>query len=178
MRPTPSSFSSSRSTIATPVCAAAFGERDYAKLRTTYLFAVRWGVVLETAVALATFLLAPLLARAFTWSPESVGIRPGLTTFLRIIWLFYPAVAFGMISSSLFQGIGRGTTALAMTVLRTLVFTVPTVWLFAIGLDLGLEGAWWGIVVAHLSYAPLAFGWAMRSIKGLMGEDGVDPTRS
>ena len=44
----------------------AFGAGDHEKLRTTYVFAIRGGVILEAGVALASFTFAPLIARAFT----------------------------------------------------------------------------------------------------------------
>lgn len=152
-------------TSTTAVCGAAYGAKDPAKLRTSYVFSLKAGVLFELALAVATFALAPLIARAFTWSEDSAAIRPALTTFLRILWIFYPTVAVGMISSSAFQGMGRGTTALAMTILRTLVFTVPASWFIAITLGGGLTGVWWGIVAAHVVYAPVAFVWATGSMR-------------
>jgi putative MATE family efflux protein len=149
-------------TAVTAVCGAAWGARDPGRARTAYLYALRLGVGIEVVIALVTLALAPLLALAFTWSQRSMGIQADLVEFLRIIWVLYPTVAFGMLSSAMFQGVGRGSTALAMTLLRTLVFTVPFAWFLGVLLEGGLLGVWAGMVLAGVVYSPIALGWALR----------------
>jgi MATE family, multidrug efflux pump len=149
----------------TPVTGAAFGAQEPEKLRTAYIFAIKAGVVVEGVLALLTLALAPWIVRAFTWSDDTARLTNDLIDFLRIIWVLYPAVAFGMLSSAMFQGVGKGGTALALTLVRTVAFNVPLAWLFGIVLDGGLIGIWTGMVVANVVYAPIAFCWAMRFIR-------------
>jgi putative MATE family efflux protein len=149
----------------TPVTGAAFGAREPEKLRTAYAFATRAGIAVEGGLALLTLLLAPWIVGAFTWSADTARLTEDLVAFLRVIWLLYPAMAIGMVSSALFQGVGKGATSLALTVLRTVGFGVPLAWLFGIGLEGGLIGVWWGLVAANLAHAPIAFGWSMRYIR-------------
>jgi putative MATE family efflux protein len=162
-------------TAVTAVCGAAWGAGDPAKARRAYLYAIRLGVTIEVAIAAATMALAPLLAMAFTWSERSEGIADDLVLFLRIIWILFPTVAFGMLSSAMFQGVGRGTIALVMTLLRTIVFTVPLAWILGVLLDGGLPGIWWGLVLAGVVYSPIALGWAVRFLGRAVGSAGVTP---
>jgi putative MATE family efflux protein len=151
----------------TSVAGAAFGAGDYHKVETSYLYALKAGVIAESILALSILIFAPKITWIFTWSKASARISSDLILFLRICWLLLPTVAFGMLSSAMFQGVGRGFDALVMTLIRTLVFTVPFAWFLGSYLDLGLRGVWIGMVAAGIAYIPIAFGWAMLYIHKL-----------
>ncbi len=151
----------------TAVTGAAFGARDFAKVRISYLYALRAGVLVEIALALVIFLLAPQITWVFTWSEKSARLVNDLVLFLRVLWLILPTVACGMLSSAMFQGVGKGIYALIMTLIRTLVFTVPFAWFLGVYLGWGLKGIWIGMVSAGLAHIPIALGWSLSYIKKL-----------
>jgi len=124
--------------------------------------------MMETAIAVATFIFAPQIAAVFTQAEAAAHIAPDLTIFLRIICLLYPTISFGMLSSSVFQGTGKGLNALLVTVLRTLILTPLLAVIFAFNLGLGLVGIWWGLVVANTIGVKVAFSWVRLYIRGLM----------
>jgi Na+-driven multidrug efflux pump len=72
-----------------------------------------------------------------------------------------------MLSSSMFQGTGHGMNALIVTVFRSIILTLPFAWFLSITLDMGLPGAWWGLVTANLIGSSTAFIWAKIHIKKL-----------
>ena len=92
--------------------------------------------------------------------------------YFRIVAIFYPGVAFGMMSSSMFQGTTKGNYALIVTLIRTLVFGAPFAYIFALPLKMGLDGVWWGMVLGNVFGSILAFSWAMIFIRKLMKERG------
>jgi putative MATE family efflux protein len=141
------------------VTGAAYGSRNYYKLNTAYLYAVKIGFIIESTVAIAIFLLAPFISAAFTQAEASFRIAEDLTTFLQIVCLFFPGVAFGMLSSAMFQGTTKGINALIVTLFRTIILAAPLAWIFSTVFALGLPGAWWGIVVANLTGSVTAFTW-------------------
>ena len=153
----------------TAVAGAAFGAREYKKMEISYLFALKVGVLVECVLAMLTFLLASQITWIFTWSEDTARIMADLTQFLRVVSILFPTVAFGMISSAMFQGAGKGMTALIMTILRTLVFTVPFVWFFGLVLEGGLLGVWNGLVASGWIYVPIAFGWSISYLRKLKG---------
>ena len=122
---------------------------------------------METVIALATFLLAPQIAAVFTQAETAAHLAPELTVFLRIICLFYPALSFGMLSSAIFQGTGKGMNALLVTLLRTIILTPLLALLFAFALDWGLEGVWWGLVAANVLGTMVTFAWVRHYLAGL-----------
>jgi putative MATE family efflux protein len=146
-------------TAVVSVTGAAFGAQTYHKLNVAHLYALKIGIIIETSIAVATFLFAPIITAAFTQSADTATLGSDITTFLRIICVFYPATAFGMLSSAVFQGVGKGIYSLITTVLRTIVLIVPLSWMFAVLFGWGLVGAWWGLVIANIIGGAITFIW-------------------
>jgi putative MATE family efflux protein len=156
-------------TAVVSVTGAAYGSCEYHKLDVAHIYALKIGIIIETSIAIATFIFAPFITIAFTQSADMAPLANDITTFLRTICIFYPATAFGMLSSSVFQGVGKGLYSLIVTVLRTIILTAPLAWLFAVILGWGLTGAWWGLVTANIIGGTVTFTWSKLYVKKLNG---------
>jgi len=163
-------------TAVTSVTGAAFGGKAYRKLDTSYMYAIKIGASISLITAVITFFLAPSIAWLFTTTQEAFRIRPELINFLQIMCFFYPGVSFGMFSSAMFQGTGKGTISLAVTIIRTIVLVAPLAYLFAIVIDLGLDGIWWGMVAGNLTGALIAFSWGRHFIRRMLSKAPVSKT--
>ena len=146
-------------TAVVSVSGAAFGAKDFEKAKTAHTYAVKVGLLIEGGVAAFTFIFAPQIAAVFTQTEEAAHIAPDLIQFLRIICIFYPTVSLGMLSTSLFQGAGKGFSALTANLLRTIVFTPLFAAFFALNLNMGQVGAWWGIVAGNAIGAGVVYVW-------------------
>jgi Na+-driven multidrug efflux pump len=155
------------SSAVTAVTGAAFGARDFAKAKTAYFYALKMGVLVELILAAAMILFAQQITWIFTWSEESELLVPELVKFLRILWVLLPTVPFGMLSSGMFQGAGKGLYALGATLVRTIVFTVSFAWFLGIYFGWGLQGVWIGMAAAGVAYIPVVFGWATHYLRRL-----------
>jgi putative MATE family efflux protein len=155
-------------TAVTSVVGATFGARSYDKLNIGFLYAIKIGLLLEIIIGIAIFVLAPMIAALFTTTPDSIRIREGLELFLRITILFYPGAAFGIASSSMFQGTGKGSYALIATLLRTVVLTPIIAYLLCCVLNYNLVGIWWALVIANLIGSVISFTWAKYYISKLL----------
>ena len=154
----------------TAVCGAAYGARDVGKLRDAYFYAVRFGLVLEIIVAGIVAALAPFLALLFTYSVGSSALRPELVRFLRWMTIFLPTVPFGMLTSAMFNGIGKGERALLVTILRTLVLQVLGAYGLSVLAGVGILGVWWGIIIGNVLAGLIGFAWGRRTVSRLQGE--------
>jgi putative MATE family efflux protein len=161
-------------TAVVSVTGAAYGARDYKKLKISFIYAVKIGVVIEVIAAFLTFIFAAQITSVFTRTEETLRIADDITELLKIMTIFYPGVAFGMFSSSMFQGTGKGNNALVVTIVRTLVLGTPLAWVFAFPFDMGLPGVWWGMVVGNLLGSVLAFGWASFYVRSLLARNPVE----
>ena len=150
------------------VSGAAFGERMYEKINITHHYSIKIGLIIEAVAALGTFIFAPSIVAAFTQSEGATHIAADLTLFLRIMSVFYPAVSLGMLSSSIFQGVGKGMNALIAIVFRSLILTTGITLLFAMTFGLEVLGIWWGIVVANVIGSVFVYVWTRYFIRNLM----------
>jgi len=149
----------------TAVTGAAFGEKNPEKLKSGFLYAVKFGVLIELTVAVSSFIFAVPLSRIFTYSQDAKVIAPDLIKFLRWMAPLYPTIPFGMLTSAMFQGIGKGERALAVTILRTVILQVAVSYIFGIVLGFGLVGVFWGIITGNIIAVTIAFLWGKITIK-------------
>ncbi|KYC46665.1 MAG: multidrug efflux pump VmrA [Candidatus Methanofastidiosum methylothiophilum] len=155
-------------TAVTAVTGAAYGANEIKKIDIAYLYSVKIGLIIEVFVAIIVFIFAPQIASIFTQSEGGARIFKDIISFLRITAIFYPLVSFGMFSSALFQGTGKGMNSLIITLFRTIIFIVPFSYLFAIPLKMGLDGAWWGLVAGNIIGSGIAFIWARFYVNRLL----------
>jgi putative MATE family efflux protein len=158
-------------TAVTSVTGAAYGGQEYRKLDSAYMYAIRIGLFIELAVAVATFVLAPYIARLFTMAEGAERIRADLVHFLHTMCIYYPSTAFGMLSSAMFQGTGKGLNSLVLTLIRTIFMAIPLAYIFTVILGMRLPGIWWGIVAGNIIGALVAFTWGRYFVRGLISAE-------
>lgn len=154
-------------TAVTSVTGASYGEKEYKKLDTAFVYSVKFGLMIEIIIAFFIFLLAPFITIVFTTGHGSAEIAPDLEKFITISCFFYPSAAFGIASSAMFQGTGRGFYSLIATLLRTVILMPILAIFFCCFFQLGLTGVWWGIVAANLIGSVISFAWAKIFIHNL-----------
>jgi Na+-driven multidrug efflux pump len=150
------------------VAGAAYGARQFEKIRTVHTFSVTFGIVIAIVISALTYIFARQIALIFTYSPDSAHLAPEIAAFLAIMCFFYPFIPPGVMSGSVFQATGRGMASLVMTVLRNLVFIAVFAYLFGIVLGFGEHGVWWGIVAGDILGGTIAFLWARYYISRLI----------
>jgi Na+-driven multidrug efflux pump len=161
-------------TAVTSVTGAAFGARAYDKLNTAYMYAAKTGLIIEIILGIIIFVLAPLISMVFTTRPEDIIIRGDLALFLQISCIFYPGAAFGIASSAMFQGTGKGTYALIATLLRTIVLTIALALTFVLIFDTGIVGIWWALVIGNLTGSIVSFTWGKLYIRRLSAKKSTN----
>ncbi len=150
------------------VSGATYGARYYDKLKTSFVYAVKLGFIIELGIAVLTFIFAPFITQVFTLSEDTKQIVPDIIYMLQIIWLFYPSVSAGMLSSALFQGVGKGNYSLIITLIRTFVLAALFSYLLGVVFGLGLLGVYLGVIISSWGTSIIAFIWAQRFIGKLI----------
>ncbi|MDT8358534.1 MAG: MATE family efflux transporter [Methanomicrobiaceae archaeon] len=141
------------------VAGAAYGAREYEKIRVALTYSLKIGVGLSLLTSALTYILAPQITTLFTYTPESASLAPAFILFFRTMCLFYPFVPFGMFSSSVFQGTGHGITSLVINLLRNLVFIAVFAYLLGIVFGLGEVGVYFGIVAGNILGTSAGYIW-------------------
>ena len=150
------------------VIAANYGARNYKNIQIAHRYSMKISMIFAVAVMILTIVFAPQISSIFTSSSTSIRISSELTSFLTWIVLYYPTMAVGVASTYVFQGIGRGITAMFQTIMRETGFTLAFALLFTLVFDWGVWGAWMGIVLGEVVSNNITLIWADLTIKHLL----------
>ena len=153
-----------------PVCAAAYGAKQFEKIRTAYNYALKLSISLMIVVAAATIIFAPGMVYVFTYDPGTEYLREGMAEFLMIAALFLPFLAMGNCAESLFQSLGMGVRSLVSTLLRNFLM-VPLCYV-AMLMTTGLTFIWWGAAIAEISASAVVLVWSFMVLKKVIGSSG------
>ncbi len=147
------------------VIAANYGAKNYKNIQIVHRYAMKVSIIIAIIVAILTNVFAGDISSVFTSSGSSIRIAPELTSFLSWIVIYYPTMAVGVASTYVFQGVGKGITAMFQTIIRETGFTIIFAILFSIVLGYGVWGAWMGIVLGEIVSNNLTMLWADYLIK-------------
>ena len=150
------------------VIAANYGAKNYRNIQIAHRYAMKISMVFAFVVAIITNVFAGDIASIFASSGTSVRIASELTSFLAWIVIYYPTMAVGVASTYVFQGVGKGMTAMFQTVMRETGFTLFFAVLLGVVFDFGVWGAWMGIVLGEIVSNNITLIWADLHIKKLL----------
>ena len=150
------------------VIAANYGAKNYNNIQVAHRYAMKVSIVLGIIVAVLTNVFAGDIASVFASSGSSIRIAQELTSFLAWIVIYYPTMGVGVASTYVFQGIGKGITAMFQTIMRETGFTIFFAYLLAIVFGFGVWGAWMGIVLGEVVSNNITMVWADWEIKKLI----------
>ncbi len=150
------------------VIAANFGAKNYENIQIVHRYAMKVSIVIAFVVAILTNVFAGDIASVFASSGSSIRIAPELTGFLSWIVIYYPTMAVGVASTYVFQGIGKGITAMFQTIMRETGFTIFFAVVLGVFLGYGVWGAWMGIVLGEIISNNITMVWADWQIKKLI----------
>ena len=150
------------------VIAANYGAKNYKNIKIAHRYAMKISIIIAFIVAVLTNVFAGDIASVFTSSGSSSRIASELTSFLSWIVIYYPTMAVGVASTYVFQGVGKGLTAMFQTIMRETGFTIFFAVLLGVVLGYGVWGAWMGIVLGEIVSNNITMLWADYLIKKLI----------
>ena len=154
------------------VIAANYGAKNYKNIQIAHRYAMKVSIIIAVIVMILTNVFAGDIASIFASGSTSVRIAPELTSFLSWIVIYYPTMVVGVASTYVFQGIGKGITAMFQTIMRETGFTIFFAVLLGVILGYGVWGAWMGIVLGEIVSNNITMVWADWEIKKLMNING------
>lgn len=156
------------STALISIVAANYGAKNFKNIKMAYDYSMKWGTILGIA-ALAIFLVfAPQIAYVFSYGETSIRLLGPTITFFHIFAWFFIVFPGGIISTYVFQGLGKGTHSLIFTIIREAICVTFFAVLFGIILRGGINGVWFGIVVGYVICGLIAIIYANCYLKNLM----------
>ena len=104
------------------------------------------GMAIMSLLGLILFLFAAPLVRLFDPSAHPTVVAAG-TSYLRINALSQPLLAVAMVLNGTLRGAGDTRPGLVGTVVGRWLVVVPSAWLLAHGLGMGVDGVWWALFI-------------------------------
>jgi len=156
------------STSVVSVTGAAYGGRHFEKFPVIHNFSILLGVGIAIIISIITWLFASQISFIFTYTSEGAHLAPAIAAFLATMCIFYPFVPPGIMSSSIFQGTGRGLSSLILNLLRNMVFMASAAYLLGVVFGFGEHGVWYGIVIGDILGGIVGYLWARIYIRRLM----------
>ena len=149
------------------VAGAAYGARNYEKLKTSFTYSIKFGLVISLILGALTFIFAPQIALLFSYSAATAYLTSQIAFALRIFCFFLIFVPFGIAGSFVFQGVGKGTSSLIITIVRSLFAEVVFAYLFGLVLGYGEMGIFAGVILGSFIGSMFGYTWARLFIKKL-----------
>lgn len=120
-----------------PIAGYNYGAGNYFRVREVF----KYTAIAGTCVSVAGFVLGEFfpvhIAMAFTDNQELIDIS---VTGMRIVLVAFPIVGFQIVTSNLFQSIGKAKISIILTFSRQIIFLIPA--LVILPRIFGLIGVW------------------------------------
>lgn len=154
----------------TSIVAANYGAKNYINIKTAYNYSLKLSTIIGL-VALAIFLIfAPQIAYLLSYGETSIRLLNPTIIFFYIFAWFFITFPGGIISTYVFQGLGKGTHSLILTVIRDAICATLFAILFGIVLDFGINGVWFGLMIGYLIGGLIAIIYANNYLNKLIND--------
>ena len=155
-------------TSAITVAGVAYGAKEFDKVKTTCHYGIKISLVIASIITVLLIIFAPQVAILFTYNQSNNEFYHLIIYVLRIVSVFLIITPIGGICAMIFQGMGKGTLSLTLTIVRELVFVVILSYTFGILLNFGVNGILFGLILGLAVgsiIALMVFELSMKKIK-------------
>ena len=147
------------------VAGVAYGAHNYHNLKTAHSYSIKIGFAVSIALGAIMFIFSNQIATVFSYTSASAAMAPEIATALSVLTLFVLAIPHGIMSSMMFQGVGKGTYSLLITLLRSLILESVFAYLFCFIFGWGLTGIYAGVVFGCFVGGTVGYIWAKLFIR-------------
>ncbi|WP_246261195.1 MATE family efflux transporter [Alteromonas ponticola] len=142
-----------------PFISQNVGADKFNRVEQAYKLTLKFIMLWQLFIFVLLWALSGLIADVFAKEAEVASL---IKLFLAIVPIGYGLQGVIILTNSSFNAMHKPMTALVLSVIRLFVFFVPISYLGSV--VYGLEGLFWGTVVANLLMGMVAFYWFSREI--------------
>lgn len=147
------------------VAGVAYGAHNYENLKIGHSYSIKLGFGISIILGAIMIIFSNQIATAFSYTSASISLAPQIATAISVLSLFVLAIPHGIMSSMMFQGVGKGTYSLIITLLRSLILESICAYILCFVLGFGLVGIYAGVVLGCFLGGSLGYIWAKYFIK-------------
>jgi len=134
-------------TSAITVAGVAYGAKEYDKVKITCHYGIKISLIIAIIITLLLLIFAPQVALLFTYNQTNNEFYELIINVLRVVSVFLVVTPVGGICAMTFQGMGKGTLSLILTIVRELIFVVFLSFVLGIVLNFGVNGVLIGFIL-------------------------------
>ena len=142
------------------VAGVAYGAHNYKNLKIGHSYSIKIGFLVSILLGAIMVIFSSQIATAFSYTSASAGLSSQIATAISVLSFFVLAIPHGMMSSMMFQGVGKGTYSLIITLLRSLILESVIAYFFCFILGLGVIGIYAGVVLGCFLGGTVGYVWA------------------
>lgn len=142
------------------VAGVAYGAHNYVNLKTAHIYSIKLGFAISIILGVIMFAFSAPIANMFSYTQASASLSPQIASAISVLSLFVLAIPHGMMSSMMFQGVGKGVYSLLITLLRSLILESVFAYLFCFIFGWGVTGIYAGVVFGCFVGGTIGFLWA------------------
>ena len=142
------------------VAGVAYGAHNYKNLKTAHSYSIKVGFIVSIALGAIMYVFSSQIATIFAYTSASASLAPEISAALSVLTLFVLAIPHGMMSSMMFQGVGKGTYSLIITLARSLILESVFAYIFCFMFGWGVTGIYAGVVFGCFVGGTLGYIWA------------------
>ena len=147
------------------VAGVAYGAHNYKNLKTAHSYSIKVGFIVSIILGAIMVVFSSPIATVFSYTAASASLSPQIATAVSVLSLFVLAIPHGIMSSMMFQGVGKGTYSLLITLLRSLILESVFAYLFCFIFGWGLTGIYAGVVFGCFLGGTVGYIWAKLFIR-------------
>ena len=142
------------------VAGVAYGAHNYNNLKTAHSYSIKVGFAISIALGIVMYVFSNQIATVFAYTSASANLAPEIAGALSVLTLFVLAIPHGMMSSMMFQGVGKGIYSLIITLGRSLILESVFAYIFCFMFGWGVTGIYAGVVLGCFVGGTLGYIWA------------------
>ena len=142
------------------VSGVAYGAHNHENLKTAHSYSIKLGFIFSIAIGIVMYIFSNQIATVFSYTAASSVLAPQIATAISVLTLFVLAIPHGIMSSMMFQGVGKGVYSLIITLLRSLILESVFAYMFCFMFGWGVVGIYAGVVFGCFVGGTLGYIWA------------------
>ena len=142
------------------VAGVAYGAHNYKNLQTAHSYSIKLGFIVSIALGIVIYIFSPQIASMFAYTSASSTLAPQIAHAISVLTLFVLAIPHGIMSSMMFQGVGKGIYSLLITLLRSLILESVFAYIFCFIFGWGVVGIYAGVIIGCFVGGTVGYIWA------------------
>jgi Na+-driven multidrug efflux pump len=142
------------------VAGVAFGAHNHENLKTAHSYSIKLGFIVSIILGILIYVFSNQIATMFAYTSASATLAPQIARAISVLTLFVLAIPHGIMSSMMFQGVGKGTYSLLITLLRSLILESVFAYIFCFIFGWGVVGIYSGVILGCFVGGTVGYIWA------------------